>query len=68
MRPSSTKDKMETGILRFFKQFSRIYNREERYKAKKMEERAEPCPTPISMLKNGEEKLFQKYCVFLLTR
>jgi len=26
-----------------------------------MGDRAEPCPTPMSTLKNGEEKLFQKY-------
>jgi len=43
-------------------------SRGERYKAERMGERAEPCLTPISILKNGEEKLFQKYCVFLPTR
>ena len=30
-----------------------------------MGERAEPCPTPILTLKNGEKNLFQKYLVFL---
>ena len=30
----------------------------ERYKAKSIGERAEPCPTPMSMLKKGKEKLF----------
>jgi len=58
MRLSSIKDKMETGILRFFKQISRMCSRGERYKAERMGERAEPCTTPMSMLKNGEEKLF----------
>jgi len=43
-----------------------------RYRAERMGERigerTEPCPTPTSTLKNGEEKLFQKYCIFLPTR
>ena len=34
----------------------------------KIGERAEPCPTPMLTLKRGEEKLFQKYFVFLSTR
>jgi len=38
------------------------------YKADKMEERAEPCPMLMSTLKNREEKLFQQYHIFLLTR
>ena len=33
-----------------------------------MEERVEPCPTPMSTLKKGEEKVFQRYFVFLPTR
>ena len=33
-----------------------------------MGERAEPYPTPMLTSKNKEEKLFQKYLVFLLTR
>ena len=33
-----------------------------------MGDRAEPCPTPTLMLWMGEEKLFHKYVVFLLTR
>jgi len=32
----------------------------ERYKTESIRERAEPYPTPMSMLKKGEEKLFQK--------
>ena len=39
-----------------------------RYKADKIGDRAEPCPTPMSTLKRDEEKLFQRYWVFLLTR
>jgi len=41
---------------------------EARYKADKIGDRAEPCPTPISTLKKDEEKLFQRYQVFLSTR
>jgi len=33
-----------------------------------MGERVEPCPTTISILKEGDEKLFQRYFVFLHTR
>jgi len=33
-----------------------------------MEERVEPYPTPMSTLKKGNEKLFQKYQVFLPTK
>ena len=40
----------------------------ERYNAERIGERAEPCPTPMSTLKKGEEKSFQRYLVFLLTR
>jgi len=31
-------------------------------------ERAEPCPTPTSILQREKEKLFQRYIVFLPTR
>ena len=37
----------------------------DKYKADKMGERADPWSTPTSTLKKGEEKLFQKYLVFL---
>jgi len=40
----------------------------ERYNTERIGERAKPCPTPISTLKKGEEKLFQRYLVFLPTR
>jgi len=33
-----------------------------------MGEREEPCPTPMLMLKEGEEKLFQRFFFFLPTR
>jgi len=33
-----------------------------------MGEKAEPCPTPTLTLKKGDEKLFQKYQVFLPTK
>jgi len=32
-----------------------------KYKADKIGERAESCPTPMLTLKNGNKKLFQKY-------
>jgi len=51
-KPSSTKERKETGILRFFKCFSRIWKTDKIYKADKMGEKANPYPTPTSMLKN----------------
>lgn len=57
-RPSSTKESMETGILRFFKCLSRIWRTGAEYKADKIEDRADPCPTLTSTLKYEEEKLF----------
>ena len=41
MRPSSTNERIETGILRILRQFLRIYKKEERYKADKTGERAD---------------------------
>ena len=55
------KESIETEIFRFFKWFSKICIKEARYKAERMGDRAKPCPTPTLTLKNGEEKLFQKY-------
>ena len=55
MRPLSTKDKMKTGIFRSFKQISRMWSREEIYKAKKWE-RTELWLIPTSILKNKEKK------------
>ena len=40
----------------------------ERYNTEKIGKRAEPCPTSMSTLKKGEEKLFQRYLVFLSIR
>jgi len=54
----STKDEMETGIFKIFRHLSRIWRTEAKYNADKMEDRAEPCPTPTSTLKKKEEKLF----------
>jgi len=42
-------------FLIFFQKY-KIF--EKKYKADKIEERAEPCPIPISMLKEGKERLF----------
>ena len=40
--PSSTKERVEIGIFRFFSQFSKIWNIGEIYKAEKIRERADP--------------------------
>ena len=66
--PSSIKESMEIGIFRFFNWFLKIWKIDERYNTERIGKRAEPCPTPMSTLKKGEEKLFQRYLVFLSTR
>ena len=48
--------KME--IFKFFRHFYKIYRKRERYKVDKIEERAEPWPTLMFMLKIDDEKLF----------
>jgi len=60
MRPSFTNKRIETRILRFLRQFSRIYKKEERYKADKTGERADPWPTPMFTLNVGDGKLFYR--------
>ena len=60
MRPSFTNKRIETGILRFLRQFSRIYKKEERYKANKTGERADPWPTPMFTLNVGDGKPFYR--------
>ena len=60
MRPSSTNKRVETGILRFLRQFSRIYEKGKRYKANNMGERADPWPTPTFTSNVGDCKLFHK--------
>ena len=47
MRPLSTNERIETGILRFLRQFLRIYKKEKRYKANKTGEIADSWPTPM---------------------
>ena len=42
IRPSSTNKRIEIGILRFLRCFSRMCKNEERYKADKIGERADP--------------------------
>ena len=64
-RLSSTKERVET---RFFNCFSKIWKIKERYKAERIEERADLCPILILILKKEKEKLFQKYLVFLPTK
>jgi len=54
MRPSSTNERIETGILRILRQFSRMYKKEERYKADKTGERADSWPTPTFTLNVGD--------------
>ena len=57
---SSTKKIKKTGIFRFFSLLSKMWRIEERYKADKIGKNVELCPTPTLMLKDGEEKLFQR--------
>ena len=52
------KEMIETGILRFFRWFSKIYKKDERYKADNIRKRANSCPTPMLILKTREAKLF----------
>ena len=66
--PLSTKERMEIGIFRFLILFPKIWKTGERYKAERIRERIDLWPTPISTLEKREEKLFQKYLVFLPTR
>ena len=46
------------GIFKFFRCFSKIYKKGERYKANEIEVRADPWPIPTFMLKIGNKKLF----------
>jgi len=59
IRPSSMNERMEIGIFRFLRRFSRIYKNGVRYKADKIGERADPWPTLTLISKSGECKLFQ---------
>ena len=67
-RPLSTKERIKTEIFRFFSHFSKIWRIRERYKVKRIGERADLWPTPMSTLNKEEEKLFQRYFVFLSTK
>ena len=58
MRPSSTNERIETGILRILRQFLRIYKKEETYKANKTGERADSWPTPTFTSNVGDGKPF----------
>jgi len=60
MRPSSMKEMIETGILRFLRHLSRIYKKGERYKADRIGERADPWPTLMFTLKVGDEMSFHR--------
>jgi len=60
MRPSSTKEMIETEILRFLRCFSKMYKKGERYKTDKIGERADPWPTPTFTLKIGDEISFHR--------
>ena len=48
--PLLTNKRKELWIFRFFKWFSKIWKIREKYKADKIKERANPCPTPTSIL------------------
>jgi len=60
MRPSSTNGRIEIGILRFLRHFSRMCKNGERYKANKIGESTDSWPTLILTLKLGEDKSFHK--------
>ena len=66
--PSSTKERIEIGILRFLNLFSKMYRSSEIYNVDKMGERADLWPTPTLMSKKGDERLFHKYFVLLWIR
>jgi len=59
IRPSSTKERMEMGIFRILRCFSRIYKNGVKYKAERIGERADPWLTPMFTSKFGDIKLFQ---------
>ena len=42
IRPSSMKERMEMGIFRFLRCFSRIYKSRVKYKAERIGEKADP--------------------------
>ena len=60
MRLSFTNERIEIGILRFLRHFSRMCKNKERYKADKIGESTDPWPTPMLTLKLGEDKSFHK--------
>jgi len=60
MRPLSTKERMETGIFRFIRHFSRIYKRGVRYKADKIGERADSWPTLMLTVNDRDDRLFYR--------
>jgi len=59
IRPSSMKKRMEMGIFRILRCFSRIYKNRVKYKAERIGERADPWPTPMLTSKSGDVKSFQ---------
>ncbi len=60
MRPLSTNKRIEIGILRFLRCFSRMCKNREKYKANRIEESADPWPTLMLTSKLGENRLFYK--------
>jgi len=59
IRPSSMKERMKMGIFRILRHFSRIYKNGVKYKAERIGESADPCPTPMLTSKSGDIKSFQ---------
>jgi len=60
MRPSSTNERIETGILRILRWFSRMYKKGERYKANKTGKRVDFWPTPTFTSNVGDGILFHR--------
>jgi len=50
---------MKTGIFKFFRCFSRICKNGVRYRAERIGESADPCPTPTLTSNSGDYRSFQ---------
>ena len=48
--------------------FQKYKKKRDRYNVERTGERAKPYPTPTSVSKKGEKKLFHIYCIFLLIK
>ena len=58
MSPSSTKERIEIGIFKFFRHFSKIYKNEVKYNTERIGEKVDPWPTPTLTSNMGEVRSF----------